>query len=167
MANLNDTWRDHHIAAQYFVVTSINHESKLAHWTNNNHRSSPSNSYSITSNIPIHTYYTSYTLTSHIDHIFISSSYSSASVLTISTSEGPFWELHTNHRPLWIHHSVPGDRGTAGITKVYKPNKTESFPRRELFYLTFSIICHNIICNLANSCYEVWILFPQSLGAFS
>jgi len=54
--------------------------SKLSHWANNNNWSSPSISHSTTSNIPIHTYYTSYTPTSHI----ISPSHASPSVLTAS-----------------------------------------------------------------------------------
>ena len=102
---------------------------RLSDWAVNNNWASPSIQHSNTSSRPIHTYYSSFQPTSHIDHILISPAYAAPAVLTTTTSEGPFWELHTDHRPLWVHVSVPGGRGTAGIIKQIPPTKPPLIPR--------------------------------------
>jgi hypothetical protein len=113
---------------------------RLSEWAVNNNWASPSIQHSNTTNRPIHTYYSSFQPTSHIDHILISPAYAAPAVLTTTTSEGPFWELHTDHRPLWIHLSVPGERGTAGITKHKPPTKPPPTQRTEIEHTNPNIV---------------------------
>ena len=84
-------------------------------WATSNNWSCPSIAHSSSSNTPIFTYTTKGEGCSWIDHHLIAPASSEHLVRYTTSSDGPFWDEVTDHRPILIHLSLAGGRGSAGI----------------------------------------------------
>jgi hypothetical protein len=99
---------------------------KLSEWAQSNNWTSPSATHSETTNTPLYTLHLKHRPCSWIDHILLSPPHHSNNVVTTSTSSGPFWNVVTDHRPLFIHLNVPGGRG---ILKLSNPHHVPPCPQ--------------------------------------
>jgi ribonuclease HI len=95
-------------------------------WADSNNWGCPSVFHSESSGKPIYTYTKKGADSSWIDHHIIAPSSAASQVLSTTSFNGPYWSDVSDHRPLMIHMSVLGGRGTAGLVDNPHPRSIRS-----------------------------------------
>ena len=136
--NYITTQADRHVAKSSaniaIVCGDFNHrwdngKYQLQQWAITNNWECPSISHSASSHIPIFTYTVKGKDCSWIDHHLIAPASSAQQVVSTTSSDGSYWDDVSDHRPIMIHLSVSGGRGTAGLVRNPHPRIYHPTPR--------------------------------------